>query len=173
VRVIVATIVLASTLVVSLGPVSAGPGKGNGDAKVRWDNVVGVIQPGNKVGTGAGQVTGAGQPWFTEDGQATIDLHTGRLKFSVRGLVLMGGNGIGTRAGVTQVKGTLVCDVDGSTGNSVLVDTDAVPLSLQGDAAFVGDVPLDPLCVSETDIAFLIRAGNDTWLAAGAVRVGP
>jgi hypothetical protein len=169
-RIVVAASVLISTLVIGLDPVGAGPAH----SKVRWDNVVGIIQAGNVVGTGTGQVTGGGQPWFTEQGKAEIDLHTGRLKFRVRGLVLMGGNSIGTRATVTPVKGTLVCDVDGTaTGNSVLVDSELVPLSLQGDADFTGDVVLDPVCVSDADIAFLIRTAGGAWIAAGAVRVGP
>lgn len=171
-RGVVAAIVLVSTLMIGLGPVGAGSDYGS--SKVRWDNVVGIIQAGNAVGTGAGLVTGAGQPWFTEDGKAEVDLHTGRLNFRVRGLVLMGGSGIGTRAGVTPIKGTLVCDVNGSaSGNSILVDTDPVPLSLQGDADFTGEVAIDPLCVSEADIAFLIRTTGGAWIAAGAVRVGP
>jgi hypothetical protein len=169
-RVFVATSVLISMMVIGLDPVGADPG----DLKVRWENVVGIIQAANVVGMGTGQVTGGGQPWFTEQGKAEINLHTGRLQFSVRGLVLMGGNGIGTRATVTPVKGTLVCDVNGSaTGDSVLVDTELAPLSLQGDADFAGDVVLDPLCVSESDIAFLIRTAGGAWIAAGAVRVGP
>ncbi len=171
-RVVVAAIFLVPALVTGVGPVDAGPAVGN--PTVAWEDVVGIIQPANVVGTGAGQVTGAGQPWFTQQGRAEVDLHTGRLKFSVRGLTLMGGNGIGTRAGVAMVKGTLVCDVNGSaSGASVLVDTDLVALNLQGDADFGGDLPLDPLCVSEPDVAFLIRTAGGAWLAAGAVRVGP
>ncbi len=77
------------------------------------------------------------------------------------------------------MKGTLVCDVNGSAGgNSVLVDTPPVPLSAQGDAQFNGNVvgPLPAVCSSEPDIAFLIRiqvlgAFAGRWIAAGAVRI--
>ena len=73
----------------------------------------------------------------------------------------------------------VVCDVDGSAGggNSVLVDTPAVPLSAQGDAQFSGKVgPLPAGCSSEPDIAFVLRivqpvAFADRWIAAGAVRI--
>jgi hypothetical protein len=161
-RLFVATSVLISTLVIGLHPVGAAPG----DLRIRWDNVVGIMQAGNVVGG----VTGGGQPWITEQGAAEIDLSTSRLMFSVKGLVLMGGNSIGTRGGIDQVRGTLVCDVGGSP---VLVDTGLVPLSPQGDADFAGDVALDPLCVSSPNIAFLIRTAGGAWIAAGAVRVGP
>jgi hypothetical protein len=92
-----------------------------------------------------------------------------------------GGPGItiGTRGPITAVRGTLVCDVDGSAsgGNSVLVNTPAVPLSATGDAEFSGHMELPGVCSSESDIAFLVTAaaihGSEIplgpWLANGAV----
>ena len=157
---------LFATLLMSL--VSAGADS----PAAKWEDIVGIIQPGNVVGSGTGQVTGASAPWTTQSGKAQIDLGTGRLKFTVRGLVLAGGNSIGTRGGVAMVKGTLVCDTNGSSegsGNSALVDTPLVPLSPEGDADFSADVTLAAVCVSEPDIAFLIRAGS-AWIANGSVR---
>ena len=153
---------------------------------VRWERIIGIQQAFDLVGVGAGQVTG-GAPWETTEGAAQVRLTTGRVRFAVEGLVLAVGSagggavtglGIGTAAGVTQVKGTLVCDVNGSAGggNSVLVDTPAVSLSAQGDAQFSGNVgPLPAVCSSEPDIAFLLRivlpaAVANRWIAAGAVR---
>jgi hypothetical protein len=155
--------------------------------EVRWERIIGIQQPSDLVGVGTGQITG-GAPWETTDGEARVNLQTGRVRFRVEGLVLAvgsAGNGaltglpIGTPAGVTQIKGTLVCDVNGSAGggNSVLVDTPAVPLSAQGDAQFSGTVgPLPAVCSSEPDIAFVLRivqpvAFADRWIAAGAVRI--
>lgn len=104
--------------------------------EVEWKEIVGIIQPGNKVGSGTGQVAGGGQPWTTASGSAEVDLATGRLQFQVQGFVLAGGNSIGTPDNVTMVKGTLVCDTTGTAnGNSTLVDTPLVPLSPKGDAA--------------------------------------
>jgi hypothetical protein len=140
---------------------------------VSWEDIIGIIQAGNLVGMGTGQVRGAGQPWSTQEGFARVNLETGMVQFLVRGLVLAGGNSIGTPDAVTQVKGTLVCNTSGSAGggNSVLVDTDLVPLDDQGDAHFVGDVGiLPPACVTEPDIAFLIRTSGGAWLANGSVR---
>jgi hypothetical protein len=94
--------------------------------------------------------------------------------------VLGAGNGIGTRGDITAVRATLVCDTNGSAGggNSVLVPTAAVPLSLEGDSHFSGDLgSLPAVCSSEPDLAFLIRiaevngvAVNGPWIAYGAVR---
>jgi hypothetical protein len=107
-------------------------------------------------------------------------LDTGEIQFSVKGLVLAGGNPIGTRADITAVKATLVCDTNGSAGggNSTLVQTAAVPLSLDGDAHFSGNIgSLPAVCGSEADLAFLVRiaevngvAVNGPWIAFGAVR---
>jgi hypothetical protein len=142
------------------------------DQQVEWQKIVGIIQAGNTVGTGTGKVTGGGQPWFTLGGSASIDLNNSELQFNVQGLVFAGGNAIGTPDGVTQVKGTLVCDTTGSlTGNSTLVDTPLVSLSSQGNARFAGQIgPLPSACLNSPNIAFLIRVGAGAWIAAGEVR---
>ncbi|HKA32445.1 MAG TPA: hypothetical protein VKH64_04480 [Candidatus Binatia bacterium] len=143
------------------------------DREVRWDALVGVIQTGNVVGSGTGAVTGAGQPWVVTGGRAEVDLSDGDLRFDVEGLVLAGGNSIGTRGTNAQVRGTLVCDTNGSAGggNSVLVNTPLVALNAQGDAEFSGNVgPLPAVCTTEPDIAFLIRSTGGNWFAAGIVR---
>ena len=141
--------------------------------EVEWRQIIGIIQPGNKVGSGTGQVAGGGQPWTTAGGSADVDLATGRLQFQVQGFVLAGGNAIGTPDNVTMVKGTLVCDTTGTAnGNSTLVDTPLVPLNAKGDARFRGDVgPLPFACVNEPNLAFLIRTAGGTWIANGAIRV--
>ena len=150
----------------------SGAAAGAGDMVLEWKQIVGIIQALNKVGTGTGQVTGGGQPWTTTGGSAEVNLSTGQFEFQVRGLVLAGGNAIGTPDNVTMVKGTLVCDTTGTAnGNSTLVDTPLVPLSAQGDAKFRGNVgPLPLVCINEPNRAFLIRTGGGGWLANGAVR---
>jgi hypothetical protein len=153
---------------------------------IRWERIIGLQQAFDLVGVGNGQVVG-GAPWETTNGEARVNLTNGQLRFTVHGLILAVGSAgdgmfiglpIGTTAGVTQIKGTLVCDVDGSAsgGNSVLVDTPPVTLSAQGDASFNEDVgPLPAVCGTEPDIAFLLRivipvGFADRWIAAGAVR---
>lgn len=135
------------------------------DSHVRWEDIIGIIQAGNVV---AG-VTGGGQPWSTERGSASVNLARGEISFRVDGLVLAGGNTIGTPGAINQVKGTLVCNAEGP-GSPVLVDTPLVPLSAQGDARFNGSVGAVPQACFQPDIAFLIRIAADRWIANGAVR---
>src|SRR5215469_2279088 len=107
---------------------------------------------------------------------------TGGVSFNVKGLVLAVGSDpvlgpgvpIGTPGPVTEVKGTLVCDVDGTanSGNSVDIDTAATSLDSEGDAQFSGSFvsTLPSLCSSENDDAFVIRivkpaAFAGAWIA--------
>jgi hypothetical protein len=93
------------------------------------------------------------------------------VSFDVEGLVLAAGNSIGTRGTVAQVKGTLVCDTDGSASgqNSVLVDTPPVALDEQGAAHFSGTLSLPVVCATEPDIAFLVRTTTGRWIGNGTV----
>jgi hypothetical protein len=142
------------------------------DDSLRWRSVIGIAQANNVVGSGTGAVTGGGIPWSTLDGHVNVDLEKGEIAFDVRGLVLAGGNSIGTPGTILQVRGTLACDTDGSAsgGNTVLVDTPLVELDDQGNARFNGHVgPLPSVCASEPDVAFLIRVGAGRWIANATV----
>lgn len=141
------------------------------DNIAHWQSTAGLIQPGNTVGSGTGAVPGGAQPWTTSGGEAGVNLNNGDIGFRVRGLVFAGGNAVGTTGPINTVKGTLVCDTNGSAGggNSVLVDTPLVPLSATGDAQFSGNLGALPIACSEPDIAFLIRIGAGAWIANGAV----
>ena len=86
------------------------------------------------------------------------------------------GSGTGSFTGAPgstlQVKGTLVCDTNGSAGggNSVHVDTPLVDLDDDGDARFVGNVgAISAACGTEPDVAFLIRTASGRWIANGTV----
>lgn len=137
---------------------------------LRWQSVIGIAAPNNTVGTGAGLVTGGPTPWSTLGGHVNVDLTKSRITFDVRGLVLAGGNSIGTPGTVAQVKGTLLCDTDGSAGDTFFVDTPLVDLSDQGDAQFNGKVSALPVvCSTEPDVAFLIRVGAGKWIANATV----
>src|SRR5574342_27889 len=178
-------LVLAGMVSLVAVPLSLGVcAVGNAQAQVvRWDDIRGVSSPIglnvdnteilNAIGSGSGSTDPGQRPWSTKSGSAKIQLATGRVDFAVHGLVLAGGVGIGTTSPFTQVLGRLVCDLDGSAsdGNSVLVDTPVVPLSPQGDAAFLGNVGPLPAACSEPDIAFLlVNPDTDRWIAFGAVR---
>ncbi|HVO90608.1 MAG TPA: hypothetical protein VMV45_18865 [Casimicrobiaceae bacterium] len=155
---------------VTLGATVAQASGGQDDV-VRWDSVIGIIQGGNVVGSGSGAVTGVPGPWSAQGGHVTADLARGKIEFSVRGLVFAAGNTIGNTGTVDQVKGTLVCDTNGSAsgGNSVIVDTPLVDLDDDGDAHFVGNISVPPVCASEPDIAFLVRVASGRWIGNGVV----
>jgi hypothetical protein len=152
---------------------------------VSWKTIVGIVQPGNIVGSfttppscpvppatpvGVGCINGAGPPWTALGGKAKVNLANGNLDFRVTGLVLAGGNSIGTvPATLTTVKGTLICIVGTATTN-VIIDTVFVPLSSTGDAQFSGSVGPIPTSCTASNIAFLIRISANRWIANGSVR---
>jgi len=137
---------------------------------VRWQSVIGIIQGGNVVGSGTGAVTGVPGPWSAQGGHVTVDLTHGKIEFSVRGLVFAAGNSIGNTGTVAQVRGTLVCDTNGSASpNSILVETPLVDLDDEGDAHFSGYVTIPATCATEPDMAFLIRLASGKWIANGTV----
>jgi hypothetical protein len=156
---------------------------------VKWERIVGIIEPGGIVGVdrcnGGDCVVGTPAPWTARSGSAEVDLDNGRVEFKVRGLVVAGDPSfanLGTTSVITMVKGTLLCNdtANDTTDVAQLVDTDAVPLSAQGNAYFQGRVDLPASCTEEPDdIVFLIRiadAGDfpflvDRYLAFGAVRI--
>ena len=141
-----------------------GPAAADGSNSVRWKTIIGIEDAGNVVGN----IGGGGQPWSTLGGNARVDLTGGNVEFEVRGLVLAGGNAIGTPDGINQVKGTLVCDA--GAADQVVVDTPLVTLSAQGDAEFEGNVgPIPPVCTA-SNTAFLVRIAAGRWIANGAVR---
>ncbi len=161
-----------------------------GGTRVIWRRIVGIVVPDNIVGVeppsgGCDQTcaVGAPAPWITTAGRAEVNLDTGKLTFTVHGLVVAFDYGccnIGTPTTiVTKVKGTLVCN-ETEPGFAELVDTDAVRLRTTGDATFSGHVDLPASCIDEPeDMVFLIRIADVSafeeligmWNAFGAVRV--
>ena len=170
---------------------------------LRWKTILGIKESGDVVGVGTpgagtGAITG-GAPWETLGGAAVVDLNNGKVKFKVKGLILavgsvfeLGGQDfttppagfsglpIGTPAGITSVKGTLVCNVTGAQGpNSVWVDTPVTTLDAEGNAHFRGTfgsrIPSQCSTNPTLDDAFLIRIGSGpfegAFIAFGAVPV--
>ncbi len=145
-----------------------------GNPVVKWQRIEGNGQPTRTI-TG---VKSPGLPWSTTQGQVQLNVQTGQLTFSVQGLVLAGHFNlavIGVRSpAFPQVKGTIVCNSTDPApfNNVVLVDSEAVPLSEQGNAHFQGQIELPSVC---DDMVFLIRNATpnvfyDFWIAYGAVR---
>jgi hypothetical protein len=143
------------------------PSQAGDSGSVRWKRIIGIEQANNVVGG----ITGGGQPWSAIDGEVEVSLTYGGVEFDVRGLVLAGGNSIGTPDGVTNVMGTLVCGLAAGETPTV-IDTPAVPLSPQGNADFLGSFNSSTAGCSATDVAFLIRnAASGAWIGNGSVRV--
>src|SRR5262249_46481065 len=117
---------------------------------VRWRNIVGVITAPNVDNPVAvvsdaqnhvvSKISSGTLPWTTRSGSASVDLRTGYVEFTVRGLVLNGGNRSGTAGPINQVKGTLVCNPGSAdtTHAQAVIDTRAVTLSPLGYATFTG-----------------------------------
>jgi hypothetical protein len=127
--------------------------------------IIGIAQASDVVGG----ITGGGQPWSTREGEILVELDNGFVVFEVRGLVLAGGNTIGTPGAVNQVKGTLVCG-PGSASPTV-IDTPLVPLDAQGKAEFSGSFSSSTAGCSAMDVAFLVRTAGGAWIGNGSVRV--
>ncbi len=102
-------------------------------------------------------VNPAGLPWVIS--RLTADASAdGRIQVDGRGLVLAGGNGIGTPAG-QSVRARLVCD-------GVPHDSELVALDARGDFRIDGFVNPFPPAVCHAPALLIVNAGG-TWFAAG------
>jgi hypothetical protein len=105
-----------------------------------------------------------GQIWRIADLRADVKAD-GRITVRGRGLLLAGGNGIGSNANNANVFATLICEAAApfTLRNTALA---GVPLEPNGD--FRIDDTLDPAPVDCASPVLLIRnAANQAWFAAG------
>jgi hypothetical protein len=131
-------------------PVSSGQGTA-ATATVVNRNIVRGVQP-------------AGQIWVIRDLDATVE-SDGRISVKGRGLLLGGGNGIGTNAGAS-VFATLLCAITTTTFSAHSTTGTGVPLAANGD--FEIDDLLAPAPRECNNPVLLIRnAANLAWFAAG------
>jgi hypothetical protein len=134
------------------------------DIIVKFNGGIGVI-PASTIGS-ANAVLGVqppGEPWVIRALSAEVQ-QNGRIHVEGRGLLLAGGNGIGTNGG-QKVFATVIC---GTALFSTPV-ANAVPLAADGDFT-IDDVlsPVPPLDCA--DPVLLIRSAAITgnpWFAAG------
>jgi hypothetical protein len=175
---------LALVIVLLCGGGALAAAGADADAVVTWRDFAGVITAPNvdnpvavisdQQGHVTSKISSGTLPWTTRTGSAHVDLSTGRVQFSIRGLVLVGGNGSGTAGPINQVVGTLVCN-PGSTDTAApqaILDTAPVTLSTLGNANFSGELTS---IVPQTcgNPLFLIRIGPSfgafagRWLATG------
>jgi hypothetical protein len=105
-----------------------------------------------------------GQIWVIKALKAEIE-SDGHIEVRGRGLLLGGGNGIGTNGG-QSVRATLICE---AAAPFTLFDTGLVPLDADGDFR-IDDVLANPSAMFPASCAspvLLIRNGGGAWFAAG------
>ncbi len=110
-------------------------------------------------------ISPAGQIWRIADLDARVT-SDGRIRVRGRGLLLGGGNGIGTNGG-QSVFATLFC---GSGTSATASSTDQTGVALDSDGDFTIDDLLSPLPVSPCETPVLLirtAAGAHPWFAAG------
>jgi hypothetical protein len=129
-------------------PVSSGVGT-DATATVVNRNIVRGVQPG-------------GQPWVIRDLSAEVR-SDGRIRVKGEGLLLAGGNAIGT-TGNQSVRATLICD-------TALFDTNLVPLEPDGDFRIDDVLSPAPPAVCANPV-LLIRNPAGVWFAAGIPDLG-
>lgn len=129
------------------------------DRIVRFDGGIGVIPSSNVTTVNVVQgVQPGGQPWVIARLNADVR-SDGRISVDGRGLLLAGGNGIGTTGG-QSVRAVLFC------AGAAPVQSDLVLLEPNGDFRIDGvlsGTPADP-CGSPV---LLIVSANGRWFAAG------
>jgi hypothetical protein len=149
------------------------------DALVRFKGGIGVHPVSNVSGTANADgsfpnvtrnvvrgVNPAGQLWVIADLQAAVKTD-GSIKVDGRGLLLAGGNGIGTNANA-RVFATLICEAASPVERS----TDLAGVALEPNGDFKIDDILSPAPLGCTSPVLLIRsAGNQTWFAVGILKL--
>jgi hypothetical protein len=143
------------------------PGAALADELVKFEGGIGVVPA--RVGGVANTVRGinpGGQPWVIADLSAEIQID-GRISVEGRGVLLGGGDNIGTNGG-QSVGATLFCANDGNVQHQ----SPAVPLDANGDFRIDGALSPAPPNPCENPV-LLIRgtAGNGNWFAAGIPKV--
>jgi|SRR5215469_14773073 len=127
--------------------------------------VIPVVTAGANVVRG---VSPGGQPWVIKKFDARVEAD-GSISADGTGLVLAGGNSIGTPDGVTLVAATLFCQTSpGPPPTFSAHSSGAHPLAADGSFKFKDTLsPVPPFPC--TNPALLIRANSSSggWLAAG------
>jgi len=123
------------------------------------DPVAGIANGAPVLNTVLGVAPG-GRAWVIRKLRASVE-DNGKISVKGSGLLLAGGDGIGTRATITQVFATLFC---GGVGfNSPVADLDT-----QGNFSIRGVLSAMPPSPCQSPV-LLIRnaAGTQAWFAAG------
>ncbi len=147
------------------------------DLLARFDGGIGVDPVSNVVVNGTTTtvspntvrgIAPAGQIWRIADLDAVVTTD-GRLRVHGRGLLLGGGNGIGTN-GNQKVFATLFC---GPAAGANASSTDPAGVALEADGDFSIDnvlSPLPPTTCATPVLLIRTTGGTQPWFAAGIPR---
>ena len=129
------------------------------DRIVRFDGGIGETPVSNITTPNTVRgVSPGGQPWVIA--RLTADVRSdGSISVDGRGLLLAGGNGIGTNGG-QSVRALLFCGADAP------VNSDLVPLDANGDFRIDGLLSALPANPCTTPVLLIVNSGN-RWFAAG------
>ena len=161
-------------LLLSLAPLTGAGYNDRDNTLVRFKGGIGVDPISNVTVSGSTTtvspnivrgVSPAGQIWRIADLTARVS-DEGRIRLSGRGLLLAGGNGIGTNGG-QSVFATLFCGPAASATSSSSSST-GVPLEADGDFT-INDVlaPAPPDSCTTPVLLIQTTGGTHPWFAAG------
>ena len=147
------------------------------DTLVRFKGAIGDIPVANVAGTPNPDgsfpdvirnivrgVDPAGQIWVISDFRADVKVD-GRIRVDGRGLLLGGGNTIGTN-GNASVFATLICE-DVTPFTQFSTDIDGVPLAANGDFRINDVLSPAPPAVCDSPVLLIRVTGAGAWFAAG------
>ncbi len=147
---------------------------GRGNSLVRFEGAIGVDPISNVTVSGTTTtvspnvvrgISPAGQIWRIANLDASVS-QDGHIRVHGRGLLLGGGNGIGTNGG-QSVFATLFC---GPAASATSSNTNEAGVALDSDGDFTIDDVLSPLPTTTCDTPVLLirtAAGAHPWFAAG------
>ena len=163
--------VMASAL--SLALLSYAAAASADDRLVRFDGGIGVIPVSSAVGPAAQSsvvnrniargVQPPGQLWVIRELRADVRTD-GSIRVDGRGLLLAGGDNVGTPGG-QSVRARLFC----GAGAGVASDTTGAPVLLDADGDFRIDDQLSPVPASpcERPVLLILNGTGAAWFAAG------
>lgn len=135
------------------------------DPLVRFEGGIGsspaALVGGVLVANTARGVNPGGRPWVIAG--LSVDVRTtGRISADGQGLLLAGGDGVGT-TGNQSVRAKLFC---GPAATQTVHDSELVPLEPNGDFRIGGELTPPPPETCTTPV-LLIVSGGGSWFAAG------
>jgi hypothetical protein len=114
---------------------------------------------GSNPNTPIAGVPSGGAPWTVQRGAAALD-GDGRLRVEVRDLILPN---LGNPGPVTSISASLVC---GGAGGTVVATTDAVPLSVIGNAEIESQISIPSTCFGPIVLIRAVFGGKPgPWIA--------